>query len=108
MAGKANLYLSKAVKFVDRISGHSAREWKMKSNILSEASKKHITPKRAERKAHVETGRSFQTRAKTGVVAGAVGAGGFLGLHKYHQHKDNQILKKIDSMYRGSDESEYN
>jgi hypothetical protein len=49
--------------------------------------------------AKVEAGRTFQARAKAGVVGGALATGGFLGLHKYHQHKDNQILKKIDSMY---------
>jgi hypothetical protein len=103
MAGKANRYISKVVKFLDRLSGHSAREWKVKSDILSHAAKKGITPQRAERRARVEAGRSFQTRAKTGVVGGALGTAGFLGLHKYHQHKDNQILKKIDSMYRNPD-----
>lgn len=99
MAGKTNLYLSKAIKFIDRLSGQSAREWRVKADVLRDAAKKGITPQRAERMAHVAKGRSFMTRAKTGTVAAAAGTAGFLGLHKYHQHKDNQILRRIDSMY---------
>lgn len=103
MAGKTNLYLSKAVKYLDRLSGRSAREWRVKSDVLSEAAAKRISPLRAKRRAKVEAGRAFQTRAKTGVVGTALATGGFLGLHKYHQHKDNQILRKIDRMYRDQD-----
>lgn len=99
MAGKANLYLSKALKFVDKLSGHSAKEWKIRSDVLNHAAEHKITPLRAKRIAHVEAGRSFQTRAKTGVVGGAAVAGGFLGLHKYHQHKDSEIMRKINEMY---------
>jgi hypothetical protein len=99
MAGKTNLYLSKALHFADRLSGTSAREWKMRSDILNHAAQQGITPKRAERIARVQAGRSFQTRAKTVAGTGAVAAGGFLGLHKYHQHKDNEIMRKINEMY---------
>lgn len=101
MSNKANIYLSKATKMLDRLSGRTARDWKTTAKTLGEHAKTHkvATPKRAERMAKVEAGRSFQTRAKVGVIGGAATVGGFLGLHKYHQHKDNQILKKIDKMY---------
>jgi hypothetical protein len=104
MTDKTNLYLSKALKFLDQVSGHSARDWKVKSTVLAEAQKKGITPLRAQRKADVEGKRAFKTQLKTGVGIGAAGTAGFLGIHKYHQHQDNKILKKIDNMYNGDHE----
>lgn len=102
MAGKINKYLSKAVKYADRLSGASAKQWKAKASILSEAARTGLTPARANRLAKVHAGRSFQTRAKTGLAIASAGAGGYLGLHKYHQHKDRQIMRRIDQMYRES------
>jgi hypothetical protein len=102
MAGKVNAYLSKAVKFADRLSGGSARRWKTTSDTLSAEAKggrKAFTPLHAKRRAKVEAGRSFQARVKATAVGGVVASSGFLGIHKYHQHKDNKILEKIDRMY---------
>ena len=99
MTSKINRYLAETVKFLDRLSGHSARDWKMQSEVLTKAEKEGTTAARAKRQAIISAGRSFQTRAKAGATTAALGTSGFLGLHKYHQHKDNQILKKIDSMY---------
>jgi hypothetical protein len=53
----------------------------------------------AQRHADALAARSLQSRVKLGLGTGMDGTAGFLGLHKYHQHKDNAILSKIDSMY---------
>lgn len=71
----------------------------MRSEVLSHAAEHKLTPQRAKRIAQVEAGRSFQTRVKAGLGAGVVAGGGFLGLHKYHQHKDSEIMRKINEMY---------
>lgn len=99
MAGAFNKYLSKTLKMLDTATGKSAKAWKNKADVLREAEDTGLTALRAKRKAHVEAGRTFQTRVKLG-VGGAVAAGtGFLGLHKYMQHQDNKILARIDKMY---------
>lgn len=98
-----NKFLSKATKFIDRsahrIAGTSAREWENKSRVLNEAKKNGTTPLRADRMAKVEREKSTRARVKGGILGVAVTTSGFLGLHKYHQHQDNEILRKIDSMY---------
>jgi len=102
---KTNQILSKVVNYGDRLVGHSAGKLSNLANNLKNAKSMGVkgvpseSITRAERLAHVAKGRSLQTRIKTiaGVSAG-VGAG-FLGLHKYHQHKDNKILARIDKMY---------
>lgn len=99
MAGKTNQYISKAMTFLDRVSGKNNRDWKTKLKVMEDLERKPLTLDRAKRLAQVEKGRTFQTRVKTGLVGGSVATAGFMGMHKYHQHKDNQILKRIDRMY---------
>lgn len=102
----ANRILSKVMTFGDNLAGHSARKYSNTAAALRNAPNmgiKGITStavRDAERRARVAKGRSFQTRVKTGIGTGLALGGGFLGLHKYHQHKDNKILERIDSMYK--------
>lgn len=103
----ANKILGKVVKYGDNLIGKSSRQYSNTASALKGASGLGIkgvpgtTILRADRKAQVAKGRSFQTRVKTIAGVGLVGGGGFLGLHKYHQHKDNKILERIDKMYQG-------
>lgn len=99
MAGTFNKYLGKVLRDLETVSGRRANDWKNRAEVLREAAKRGTTPLRAERMAKVEKGRTFQARVKGGVVGTAAASAGFLGLHKYHQHRDNEILKRIDSMY---------
>lgn len=101
MAGAFNRYLGKALRTLETASGTRAKDWSNRAKVLAEAAKNNTTPLRAARMAKVESGRTFQSRVKLGLGAGAATAGGFLGVHKYHQHQDNEILKKIDKMYGG-------
>lgn len=43
---------------------------------------------------------TLKTRVNTAIGLAGFGAGGFLGIHKYHQHKDNKIMERIDKMYQ--------
>jgi hypothetical protein len=101
----SNQLISKTVSYLNRVSGHSANKANegakfVKSFKGSGSNKMPESIKvRAERLAKVEAGRTMQTRVKTGVGATAIAGAGFLGLHKYHQHKDNQILSRIDKIY---------
>lgn len=99
MAGAFNRYLGKTLRGLETVSGRRAKEWSNRADVLSEAAKKGITATRAARMARVEKGRTLQARVKLGVGATAATGAGFLGLHKYHQHKDNEIMKRIDRMY---------
>lgn len=101
----SNQILSRAVKYVDRLAGVSAKKYSNAASTLKGAKSMGINgvPEsavlRASRMAKVESGRTFQSRVKAGVGAAAATGAGFLGLHKYHQHQDNKILEKIDKMY---------
>jgi hypothetical protein len=52
-----------------------------------------------ERLARKARSESTNTRIKTGVGVVGVGTAGFLGLHKYQQHKDEKIMARINQMY---------
>jgi hypothetical protein len=104
----SNKLLGKVVGFANRVAGVEARTFKNQAKVLAEA--KNLgrlgvpasTIQRAARMSHVSSGRSFQTRVKAGLGTTAGVTAGFLGLHKYHQHRDNKILERIDNMYKKS------
>jgi hypothetical protein len=100
MAGAFNKYLSKTIKMLDTVSGKSANEWATKAKVMREAEDTGLTALRAKRKAHVEAGRTLQSRVKAGLGGAAAVGTGLFGVHKYHQHQDNKIMERIDKMYR--------
>ncbi len=107
----ANQIINKATKLAEQAWGAKARATASISKSVAHAA----TPKefggmavkgisddavrRTQRIAKVENGRTLQARVKVGLGATATTTAGFLGLHKYHQHKDNKILARIDKMY---------
>jgi len=94
-----NRYINRIAKFGDELVGYSAGKAKAKATLASEMAARGQTPGQLHRIADRKAIESRNTRIKTGIGA-TIGVGsGFLGLHKYHQHKDNAILAKIDSMY---------
>lgn len=100
MPTNVNKYISRVAKIVDELSGSSAKEWKVRSEILSHAKAEGLTPLRASRIAKQKAAESMRTRVKGGAAAvGAYGAG-MLGMHKYHQHQDNKVLAKLNEMYK--------
>lgn len=102
---KTDKLISKAFQIGDRIVGHSARKLKYQADILHNARDlgQHGVPKEtveyAKDLAKQESAASRNTRIKAGLGLTAATTTGFLGLHKYHQHKDNKILARIDRMY---------
>jgi hypothetical protein len=104
----ANQLVSKAVKIADEVSGYSARKYENAASVLRSANSMGLKGsrrvgkpaiERMERLAQAHRGRSTQTRVKAGIGASAGVAGGFLGLHKYHQHRDEKIMDRINTMY---------
>jgi hypothetical protein len=101
----SNQILSKVEKYGDRLIGHSARKLKSMTDgvhLAKEMRVKGIEQRaltKTDRLANVARGRSTQTRVKTGLGVATATTAGFLGLHKYHQHKDNKILARIDKQY---------
>lgn len=95
VAGK----LDSVIRFADDVIGHSARNLKQEADVLARAAAQGRTPKMALAEAAEAQKRMISSRTKLGLGVAAGGTAGFLGLHRYHQHKDNAILSKIDSMY---------
>ncbi len=97
--------LSKLIHTGDRLLGHTARKRENMNKAFRAAPKMGVhgipekTILRSERLEQQAKGQSLRTRVKAGVGATAAVTGGFLGLHKYQQHKDNKILERIDKMY---------
>lgn len=100
--------LSKVMSFGDRIAGHSARKYESTADALRQANSMGLkgarkvsdaSVKGMDRLAKAHRSLSTKTRIKAGVGTAVAGTAGFLGLHKYHQHKDDKIMAKINSMY---------
>ena len=89
----------KAVGFATDLFGGSARRLRAEAEVSARHAAKGITPGMAQNAADEAAKRTLHARVKTGIGAGVVGTAGFLGIHKYQQHKDNAILAKIDQMY---------
>ena len=94
--------LSKAIGFVDDLVGHSHSRLRAEAETLSKAESLKRTAKDAFGEVEKAKARMVDARVKTGLGVAGAGTAGFLGLHKYHQHKDNAIMAKIDSMYVGT------
>ncbi len=98
--------LNKITEYGDHLVGHSARRLRGDVGALSrhhDSGPKGIpvsTIKHVTGLSNAASASSLKARAYTaaGITGGAVG--GFLGLHKYHQHKDNKIMERIDKMYQ--------
>ena len=104
----SNQIISKVIKYGDRLIGYSAGKLKNAATVMHEAEGMGIrnVPEsvitRSRRLAEVAKGRSTKTRIKTGLGVSTATIGGFLGLHKYHQHKDNKIMERIDNNFKVS------
>jgi hypothetical protein len=100
VAGK---YLDRALSFADDVWGGTARGLAHEGEVLAKAEAQGRTAKSVLTEASEAHKRMKAARVKTGIGVAGAGTAGFLGIHKYHQHKDNAILAKIDSMYADRD-----
>jgi hypothetical protein len=94
--------LRKVINFAEDVAGFKAKRLKDEASILTEAAITKRTPKAALDEASQASKRMVEARVKAGIGAAGVLGAGFLGVHKYHQHKDDVLMKKIDSMYKGN------
>jgi hypothetical protein len=94
-----NKYINRIAKFGDELVGHSASKARSRATLASEIAARGQTPGQLHRIADRKAVESRNTRVKAVVGTGLTAGAGFLGVHKYHQHRDNAILAKIDSMY---------
>ena len=95
----AGARFNKVVGFVEDVIGRNHATLKNKAATVAEAEARGLTSKMLFSQADAAGIRKVNARVGAGIGAAAMGAAGFLGIHKYHQHKDNAIMAKIDSMY---------
>lgn len=101
-----NRILNKIVEYGDHLVGGTARRFKGDLGALQrhKATGPEGVPQSTIDHVHGLSEKAHASMVKArvntafGVTAGA--AGGFLGIHKYHQHKDNKIMERIDKMYQ--------
>lgn len=103
-----NKYLEKIASFgkaVNRIGNFAEDVIGSKANRLSadaDALARHSIAKNSPQKVRAMANEAaLQTRdarVKLGLGAGAALGAGFLGIHRYHQHKDRAIMERLNAM----------
>jgi hypothetical protein len=96
---KFNRFLDGVIRFGDDVIGRSASAARSSAHIAAENEARGLSAKDLLSKADHLGKRSTNARVKAGVGAAALVTGGFLGIHKYHQHQDNKIMRKLDQIY---------
>lgn len=90
--------LGKAVYFGQSLLGTRRDKAINLANSLAEAQVRKLTPQTAQAIADKEAYETSKARVKAGLGLAGVTTGGFLGVHKYHQHQDQKILDKLHQM----------
>ena len=95
--------LGKAVtnvgNFAESLLGTKARKLTSEAEVLARHAALKNSPAKVHAMATDATSRTRDARVKTGLGLGAAGGAGFLGIHKYHQHKDNAIMERLNQMH---------
>jgi hypothetical protein len=94
-----NKGFSRAADYLHRVSGATNREAQSFARHVAEAEAKGINAKAAFQAAENRRREMIASRLKTGLGAGLAGTTGLLGLHKYHQHKDQAIMDKLNAVH---------
>lgn len=99
-SSKVDRVLSTIVGYGDRLIGHSASKAKNTLRVLQEST--HLgggipqsTLLAAKKLSGDASQKSFNTRVKTGLTVAGAGTAGYFGIHKYQQHQDNKIMRKL-------------
>lgn len=92
-------FLDKVIKFSKDVAGVTHNDLAQEAKVLSAAQAQNRTASMALNEAKIAKRNMEKARLATGLTVAGVGTAGFLGLHKYHQHKDDAIMAKINSMY---------
>lgn len=92
--------LDKAISFGENVAGIPYRNLAHEAAILSKAEAQKRTAKQAFEEAAIAKANTSRSRLQAGLGAVGIVGTGFLGAHKYRQHKDEEILRRIDSIYQ--------
>lgn len=85
--------------FAENVIGSKARKLTSEAEVLARHSALKNSPAKVQAMAADATSKTRDARIKTGLGLAAVGGSGFLGIHKYHQHKDRAIMDRLSQMY---------
>ena len=85
--------------FAENVIGSKARKLTSEAEVLARHSALKNSPAKVQAMASDATSKTRDARIKTGLGLAAVGGSGFLGIHKYHQHKDRAIMNRLSQMY---------
>lgn len=92
--GKA---FGRAVNFGEKVVGGKASTLRRDAEAVARHAGR--TPRQVQRMADLATKQTRDARIKAGLGAAAAGTAGFLGIHRYHQHKDRAIMERLNAMY---------
>lgn len=105
MAGRTNVFLSKALEFADDVVGSSSRKLQNQASVLSKAQVSGLSARRAHRLAEVAGGRSARARVRLGLGAGSGAIAAGVMSHHNRMKREHRALDQIAQMYQGqSDE----
>lgn len=92
--------IGRAADFAEKVVGHRASTLRAEAEAVSRHAAAGRTPREVQRMASHATRQTRDARIKAGLGVGAIGTAGFLGIHRYHQHKDRAIMERLNTMYR--------
>jgi hypothetical protein len=98
-SSRFNNALNSAGDFAGKVFGGKARQLKSDAEVLARHAAARNSPGKVQQMAEEAAKETRNARLKASLGAGAVAGAGFLGIHKYHQHRDDAIMRKINSMY---------
>lgn len=91
--------VTRAGNFAESLLGAKARKLTSEAEVLARHAALKNTPAKVQAMAADATRSTRDARLKTGLSLGAAGGAGFLGIHKYHQHKDRAIMERLSQMH---------
>lgn len=94
-----NQAITSVGNFAENVIGSKARKLASEAEVLARHSTLGNSPSKVQALAADASGKTRDARIKAGIGIAAAGGGGFLGVHKYHQHKDRAIMDRLNQMY---------
>ena len=93
--GKA---ITRMGNFAENVIGSKANKLAADADALARHSIAKNSPQKVRAMANEAAMQTRDARVKLGLGAGAALGGGFLGVHRYHQHKDRAIMERLNAM----------
>ena len=91
--------LSSAADFGERLLGRRAAVLRHEADVLARNAGLGRSPADLQALAEQEAKATRNARIQAGLGAAGLGGAGFLGIHKYHQYKDNAIMDRLNRMH---------